>query len=409
MKLRILILSLLIFCTLNLSAQSDTLRLAFSVRGTVVDATNGVAIESALVTVPGTNYSTVTNADGKFTIKSGEPFSSVQVSVLGYKTSVCEASPDKPVRIRLKPESYALEGATIISGDAYDLVCAAIRRIPDNYSSKPELLECFYRETVRKRTRYTYISEAVARMYKTGYGDGIYGDRTALEKSRVLLSQKPSDTLSVKVQGGPAQAVFLDVVKNPEVLFGPETLNQYIFEMGQPTYIDGRLQFVINFKPGPQITDVALYSGTLYIDSENLFFTRIEMSLDVSDKGKAIRRIVVRKPLSLRLVPKEMSIVVNYSYDGRLARISYFRSVFRFNCDWKKKLFATSYSAINELVVTDIRPQAIPIARSEQFRTSDILSDKASEFVDPDFWKDYNIIEPSESLEHAVDRLRKGR
>lgn len=400
---------LLLCGALPLRAQSDTLRLAFSVQGSVVDYDNGRAIESALVTIPGTNNSTVTNSDGKFIIKSAEPISLVQVSFLGYKTSVCEASRDRPVRIRLKPESYAIEGATIISGDPYDLVCAAIRRIPDNYSPAPELLECFYRETVRKRTRYTYISEAVARMYKTDYSSGIYGDRTALEKSRVLLSQKPSDTLSVKVQGGPAQAMFLDVVKNPDVLFGPETLNQYIFEMGLPTYIDGRLQFVINFKPGPTISEEALYNGTLFIDSEELLFTRIEMSLDVSDKGKAIRKIVVRKPLSLRLVPKEMSIVVNYSYDGNIARMSYFRSVFKFNCDWKKKLFATSYTAVNELVVTDLRPQAIPVARSEQFRTSDILSDKAGEFLDPDFWKDYNIIEPSESLEHAVDRLRKGR
>ena len=35
--------------------------------------------------------------------------------------------------------------------------------------------------------------------------------------------------------------------------------------------------------------------------------------------------------------------------------------------------------------------------------------EKAAEFQDPDFWKDYNIIEPSESLEHAIGRLRRGR
>ena len=104
-----------------------------------------------------------------------------------------------------------------------------------------------------------------------------------------------------------------------------------------------------------------------------------------------------------------MSIVLNYSYNGDIARLSYFRSTFRFNCDWKKRLLATSYTAINELVVTDVRPEAIPIARSEVFRTSDILCEKASEFMDPDFWKDYNIIEPTESLEHAVDRLRKNK
>ena len=28
-------------------------------------------------------------------------------------------------------------------------------------------------------------------------------------------------------------------------------------------------------------------------------------------------------------------------------------------------------------------------------------------FDDPDFWKDYNIIEPTESLENAIDKLKK--
>ena len=81
----------------------------------------------------------------------------------------------------------------------------------------------------------------------------------------------------------------------------------------------------------------------------------------------------------------------------------------RFACDWRKRLFRTHYTAINELVVTDVRPEAIPIPRKERFRTTDFLTDKAREFYDPDFWAGYNIIEPSESLEHAVERLRRGR
>ena len=406
---RILIIFVLFICPVTLLAQNDVLRLAFSAEGTVVDAETGRAIESALVAISCTNNATVTNADGRFVIKSSEDFNTIQVSFLGYRTAVCDISHNSPLKIRLVPESYTLEGATIFSGNPLEIVRSAVRKIPSNYSDHPELLECFYRETIRKKTRYTYISEAVARMYKTDYEDGVRSDRTALEKSRVLISQRKSDTLSVKVQGGPAQAAYLDVVKNPDILFGYEAIGRYNFLMDAPAYINGRQQFVIKFQPCPGDYDDALYYGTLYIDCEKLLFTRIEMSLDMSDTGKAIRKIVVRKPLTLRLTPKEMSIVLNYSYNGDFARLSYFRSTFRFNCDWKKRLFATSYTAINELVVTDVRPEAIPIARSEMFRTSDILSDKAAEFTDPDFWKDYNIIEPTESLEHAVDRLRKSK
>ena len=409
MRVRCIICLLLVFCSLSLRAQTDSLRLAYSVQGIVTDGETGKAVESALISIPATSSSTVTNSDGKFIIKSSTPFDAVQVSCLGYKTVMCYIGKARPLKVKLTPELLTLEGATIISGDPEDIVRAAVRKIQDNYPSQPELLECFYRETVRKRNRYTYIAEAVARIYKTGYADGVWRDRAAIEKSRVLLSQRLSDTLSVKVQGGPAQAYLLDIVKNREVLLGDDVRHLYTYEMAAPVYIDGRLQFVINFRPGPDDCDFALNYGTFYIDNEDLTFTRIEMSMDVSDQVKAVRRLVVRKPLTLRLSPKEMSIVINYTRKEGFSRLSYFRSTYRFNCDWKKRLFATSYTAINELVVTDVRYPATPIAKEDAFRISDIMNDKAAEFLDPDFWMDYNIIEPSESLEHAVSKLRKGR
>ena len=409
MRHSLIIIQLLLLGCLSLQAQTDTLRMGFSVQGIVTDAQSGRAMESVLVSIPDKSVSTVTNADGRFTLKSPESFDKVQFSHIGYNTVERYVDNGSDLKVQMRPATLPLEGAIIISGEPYEIVRTAIEIIPDNFGAEASLLECFYRETIRKRTRYTYISEAVTRIYKSGYDDGVWRDRAALDKSRVLLSQRRSDTLSVKVQGGPAQAIYLDVVKNRDIMFNKEDLPFYRFEMEQPTYIDGRVQFVIKFSPATLSTDNALYYGTLYIDRERLSFTRIEMSMDMSDKGRATRQIVVKKPFSLRFTPKEMSLVINYSYDGDISRLSYFRSTFRFNCDWKKRLLATNYTVINELAVTGLRQPATPIAKSEMFKTSDILSDKASEFMDPDFWQDYNIIEPSESLEHAVSRLRKGR
>ncbi len=403
-----LILIAFLVCSTALFAQVDSVRLGYSVHGTVVDAATGRPMESVHVSVPDRHYATVTNADGGFTIKSDQPVSEVVFSYMGYRTQSLRPT-GQALRVRMLSESLTLEEASIITGDPYEIVLAAIDRIPDRFSRQPELLECFYRETVRKRNRYIYVSEAVARMYKTGYDGTIYRDRTALEKSRVLLSQRKADTLSVKVQGGPTQAMTFDVVKNFEILFDKDEMALYEFEMGMPTYINDRLQFVIRFRPGYRQVDWALYNGTLYIDRELLSFTRIEMSLDMSDINKATRMMVIRKPLTLRLTPRELSVVINYRLQDGKSRLSYFRSTMRFNCDWRKRLFATSYAAVNELVVTDVREPAVPIARADAFRTIDILSDKAAEFLDPDYWKDYNIIEPTESLENAIGRLRKGR
>ena len=407
MKKVLILVAFLLVGTILSAQQADTVRLGYVVRGRVQDGQTGRPLESVHVSVPGRNYATVTNADGDYSIKSDAPIRELIFSYVGYRT-LRRRVEDGSLTVRLIPEVIRLDDASIVTGDPYQIVLSAISQIPENYPDRPELLECFYRETLRKRSRYTYISEAVARIYKTGYQSHVYRDRTALEKSRVLLSQRKSDTLSVKVQGGPTQAVTFDVVKNPELLFDKKELALYSFEMGNPTYIGDRLQFVIHFRPA-QVVDWALYSGTMYIDRDLLSFTRIEMSLDMSDVGKAARMMIVRKPLQLRLTPKEMSIVVSYRLQDGKSRLEYFRSTMRFNCDWRKRLIATSYTAVNELVVTDLREPAVQIQRAEQFRTSDILSDKAAEFMDPDFWNDYNIIEPSESLEHAIGRLRRRR
>ena len=403
-----LIIIAFLLCSTVLSAQVDTVRLGYSVHGTVVDAATGRAMESVHVSVPDRHFATVTNADGGFTIKSDRPVTEVVFTYVGYRTQTLYPT-GQPLRVRMLSESLTLEEASIISGDPYEIVLDAIEKTRERFSQKPELLECFYRETIRKRNRYIYVSEAVARMYKTGYDGTIYRDRTALEKSRVLLSQRKADTLGVKVQGGPTQAMVFDVVKNHEILFDREEMSHYEFEMGRPTYINDRLQFVVRFRPNSKPVDYALYEGTLYIDRELLSFTRIEMSVDMSDVNKATQMMVVRKPFTLRFTPKELSVVINYRLEDGHSRLSYFRSTMRFNCDWKKRLLATSYTAVNELVVTDVREPAVQIPREESFRTIDILSDKAAEFLDPDYWKDYNIIEPTESLENAIGRLRKGR
>lgn len=393
-----------------LYGQTDSVRLGYTVRGTVVDALTGRAMESVHVSVPDRNYATVTNADGDFVIKSDRSIGTLMFSYVGYKT-LYQRPGEGDMKVRLAPETLQLAESMIISADPLEVVRSAIYKIPENYSPQADLLECFYRETIRKGSRYTYISEAVARMYKNSYRGSLHADRTALEKSRVLLSQRKRDTLSIKVQGGPTVAMTFDLVKNRDLFLNERELNEYVFEMETPTYIEDRPHFVISFHPrNPQAVDYALYYGTLYIDTELLSFTRMELSLDMSDRTKATRVMLIRKPLSLRFTPREMTLLVNYrrGADGKF-RLGYFRSTMRFNCDWRKRLFQTTYLAVNELVITDMRMPAVPIAREDMFRVTDVLDDKAAEFMDPDFWADYNIIEPSESLEHAIGRLKKQR
>ena len=41
------------------------------------------------------------------------------------------------------------------------------------------------------------------------------------------------------------------------------------------------------------------------------------------------------------------------------------------------------------------------------FGENDILYDRLANFEDTDFWEQYNILEPTESLEHSINKLIK--
>ena len=399
--------ALLLLGALGVRAQTDTLHLSHSVSGKVMDSRTGQMLPAVNITVPGKNYATVSNADGVFVIKSDAPIRELVFSYLGYKTLRMNVSGEQVIA-RLAPDIYLLDPSSIVSGDPLEIVRSAIVAVRNNYSQKPELLRGFYRETLQKRGRYISVTEAVSRIYKSSYSLSVNYDKAALDKSRIIVSQRRRDTLSVKMMGGPALAVTADVVKDHQFLFSDIIDKLYVFRMGHPEYIGDRLQFVIHLSPGIE-APYPLYEGTLYVDRETLAFTRIELYMDMSDPIKATRQMLIRKPAGLRFVPKEVSYVMSYRPSGSISRLEYFRATMAFDCDWKKRGINTSYNLVNETVITDVLEPAEPIARGEQFRPTDILVDKAAFFTDPAFWEDYNIIAPSESLEHAVNRLKKER
>ncbi len=386
--------------------QTDSLR--YVVRGTVVDATGGKPLAYVSVNIPGTNYATVTNQDGAFVIKSDIQPQFVGFSLLGYKTLTVPADREQVMRVRLARGEYTLNPAYVVTGDPLTLLREAIYKIQENCPDQPELFDCFYRETAQKRSRFIYVSEAVTKMYKSSFRNIFGRDRASVVKSRLLKSPRASDTLAVKVIGGPVQAVDLDLVKTREMILDEEYLKMYRLEMLEPVMLDDRRQFVIRLEPATT-TEFALHYGTVYIDQETMAFTRIELSLDVSDAAKATRAMLISKPMDIRFKPKEMSLLLNYKREGGKSRLSYARTVFRFNCDARRRLFSTEFTAIAEMVVTNRLDgaEAVPIERKEAFRSSETLADQASAYADPDFWKDYNIIEPTESLEHALGRLKK--
>ena len=404
----------IITCLLLLSGcvclygQNSGMDVGCVVSGVITDS-NGKPLSHVNVMADSTNIAVVTNDDGFFTLKTPEQPDFITVSHIGYKSRHIPVTTGKTtnLRIRLQSNSILLSDVVVKSGDPKKIFYDALDKIPDNYNNHTDMFKTFYRETVQKRQRYIYIAEAVASLRKTSYHASVKSDRVAIEKGRRLLSPSQRDILGVKIMGGPTSPIYLDFVKNTDLILNAEDLTHYDFIMEDPVFIAERPHYVIRLDPR-YVAPYALYYGTFYIDWETLAFTRAELSLDMRDREKATRMILVSKPAGVRFRPREMSILVNFKYDGQFSRISYVKNVFRFNCDWKKRFFATSFTAVSELAVTDRTEDNItPIKGRESFYQRDSFYDKVAFFEDPDFWMDYNIIEPTESLEDAITKLKK--
>ena len=393
----------------------EAMKTEFTVSGVVRDKESRKKLENVAVSLVGTPIGTVTNAEGVFSLKIPhmDTIPQLELSHIGYmnarfSASAPEGSNNMYATILMIPIALQLNEVVAYGNSARRIVEEALERIPKNYPSGESMTSAFYRETVQKGHRYISISEAMLDVYKTSYRQRTSDrDKVQIDKARRLLSQKQSDTLGVKVVGGPNLPLFMDVVKNAYALFDEETLDYYSFVQEPSVFIDDRLQYVISFRPRVKL-DYALYVGRVFIDREHLAFTRAEFELDLSDRERAIAAILYKKPLGLRFRPQKVSFLITYRQHDGVTCLNYICNEMCFKCDWKRRLFSSSYVARSEMVAVDREehPERV-IARRDAFKSYQVFYDIVKEYWSEDFWKDYNIIEPTESLEDAVKKLRK--
>lgn len=389
-------------------AQTDSL---WTVRGRVTDAKTKKPLAS--VSVMSNRVGTVTNADGEYVLKLSAAPREVVFSCLGYQTrrltaAACRSLEQEGNPVRLQASSVMLDEVVVEGHEARDIVLKAIDCIERNYPNNPNLMRGFYRETVQKRQRFISIAEGIVDIYKTGYQKSDAGDGVKILKGRRLLSQRASDTLAVKLQGGPVLPIILDIVKEREILLNEEELSKYSLRFSTPEMMDGRMQYVVELTP--RVTETyALWTGRLYIDRETLAFTKIDLSLDMRNPDKVTEMILRKKPFSLRFTPHELSLTADYTTDGGVTRLNYIRNVIRFRCDWKRRLFKSNFNIVSEMVVTDRQEGADirPIRVRDSFFRHDNFYDKVIYFNDPDFWGSENIIEPIEDLLKGIDKIKK--
>ena len=259
----------------------------------------------------GSNISTITNTEGKFLLKIPTSIKqgNIIVSFLGYKTSVVplEQLKDNNNKIALMVSITKLEEVNVvIPKSARTLVKETLRRKGENYFGDPTLMTAFYRETIKKRKKNVSLSEAVVNIYKTPYSSE-KKDAVQLYKARKSTDYNKLDTLALKLQGGPFNALYVDIMKYPEYIFNEVTMEDYDFSFERSTRINDKLIYVVGFKQRPNIYD-PLYKGQLFIDAENKILTSAIYSLNITDKELASKMFVRKKPRNAKSIPHRYSL-----------------------------------------------------------------------------------------------------
>ena len=232
-------------------------------------------------------------------------------------------------------------------------------------------------------------------------------DRVKIFKGRKSQDVKKMDTILFKLQGGPQTMFMLDIVKNPGELFESEIMDYYIYQMGGIININDRQAFVITFEQMEHV-DIPLYAGKVYIGVDDYAFIGVEFQILEENLKNANQYLIRKKPIGMRIDVNNANYLVNYRLIDGTWHLNYVRTELMFTVRWKKKLFRSRFTTMTEMAVTDIDTRNITKYKyRETTKRGDIFADQVSNFEDPDFWGEYNIIQPEESIQSAIQRIER--
>lgn len=381
-----------------------------TIRGKVVDSENGTPLVFATVAVKESNVAIITNIDGEFTLKLTPGTSkNLEISFLGYKNKIVSIDGLKEGKnvIHLEPAPIPIKEVIVKPLNPEFIVQTAIDRLSKNYETEPNLMTSFYRETIKKNRTYVSIGEAVVEIFKAPYANDVRFDGARIYKGRKSTDVAKMDTVLFKLQGGPISTLQLDIAKNSESVLTRDAMKYYNYTLGGIIQIDDKPHYVIDFIQKPDV-DEPLFMGSLFIEMESYAITEAEFGFNLSNKEMASSIFIRRKPLGMEVTPEIATYRTKYREQNGKWHFEYSRAEVKFKVNWKKKLFNTYYTTMSELAVTDRTDQeVIKFAGKDKIKYNDVFSDKVSSFTDPNYWGDYNVIEPDQSIESAIKKLSR--
>ncbi|MCC8171715.1 MAG: carboxypeptidase-like regulatory domain-containing protein [Parabacteroides sp.] len=377
------------------------------VEGTVRDRQTGTPLPYSTVGIHAAGIGTVANRNGHFLLKLPDSLrqATVSISHLGYEPQqiAAELLTGQPADFYLETRIIPLQEVIVRLVNPVGIVTEMLENRAGNYSRSSVYLTSFYREGIEKGKGVLSLTEAVFRVYKTGY-DSRQADQVKLLKMRKINNVQAKDTLVMKMQAGIQASLLLDVVKNtPDFLtFG--YFNLYNYSKTDMQVVDSHLAHVIAFEQKEGV-NAALYKGELYIDAENAALLSARFEINPAFIGKAEDNFIVRKSKDIKITPRQIIYSVSYRPWNGKYYVSHIRGDLQFRVKRKKQLFYSTVRTWFEMATCKIDTgQVKRFPYKERLPVHNIFSETRFRY-DKNFWEDFNTILPEEHLSEALSKI----
>ena len=378
----------------------------FTMEGTIKDRITGEAVPYATISLSGLNLGTVSNLDGnfKFILPDTLKGSNIKISHLGYVTRELSAEllNARRVTLLLDQKLIPLQEVVIRVVDPVRTIREAMQKRETNYSNAPVNHTSFYREGVEYKENLSH-TEAVFKVYKTGYQNSISSEQVKLLKMRKFTNLDANDTLVAKIKSSVYSSLLLDVIKNPPDFLSPETFGLYNYSHTDITVIDDRRVLVISFSQKEHITE-PLYEGEIFIDAATMAIVRANFRINPAYVNKTSEIFVLKRGKNVEIVPKSIEYMVSFKPFNDTYYVQHIRGDLNFRVRRAKRLFSSEMHAWFEMVNCEtITENVTPIPRNERLPVRDILFE-ASYVYDEDFWGNFNTILPENEITQIIKK-----
>ena len=384
------------------------------ISGQVLDTYTKEPIEGVLVELEGNSViRIITNSEGIFNIPLTNQSDSFQLRIGGIgfnQTSYNYSQKDvlEDLIYYLEPREIKLKEVNVEGyRDPQQLIERMLSRRKEYEDKISKQALGFFRERIQKRGKNLSLAEAVISIVKRSNTSDL-NDLVFLNQLRKANNYRSIDSVAVKLQGGPFNILYTDLAKYPEIVFDQNNLEFYKYTyLGTLNYNEQEV-LQVAFEPRSSSKSPS-FSGILYLNKASFDLVRADLDLDVSNRDRASRIFVKKKPEGMDIWPTQMRYQIDYAPKDNRWLLQYGKIALEFRVNWKSRLFRRTYQIEAEMAITDWLEDRSKnlIEDKARLKPNKVLIESIEGFYDLLFWETYTIIEPDSEIDKIIAKIER--